>query len=178
VGTEIRTFYSLKEMAEYVTDQINEYKSLYEDYSQWLGSLLRDSDDPGKLAALKRDMQSSAKKNQATKQVQKKTQDRSKNEQGSHWIEVGGTMLCSTEQGEAEILFEAIEEINRKTQSLEKFKSALQQIERIGPGKSVNYVTYIKDDIPDKIVIKSKITGQTDENFNFAAEFTAQGLEH
>ena len=87
-------------------------------------------------------------------------------------------MLCSTEQGEAEILFEAIEEINRKTQSLEKFKSALQQIERIGPGKSVNYVTYIKDDIPDKIVIKSKITGQTDENFNFAAEFTAQGLEH
>lgn len=178
MGTEIRTFYSLKEMAEFVSDQINEYKSLYEDYSQWLGSLLRDSDDPGKLAALKRDMQSSAKKNQGTKQVQKKPQDRSKNEQGSHWIEVGGTMLCSTEQGEAEILFEAIEEINRKTQSLEKFKSTLQQIERIGPGKSVNYVTYVKDDIPDKIIIKSKITGQTDENFNFAAEFTAQGLEH
>jgi len=164
-------------MAEYVTDQINEYKSLYEDYSQWLGSLLRDSDDPGKLTALKKEMQTSAKKN-PTKSVQKKPQNRSNKEQGSHWIEAGGTLLCSTEQGEAEILFEAIEEINRKTQSLEKFKSTLQQIERIGPGKSVNYITYIKDDIPGKIVIKSKITGQSDERFNFAAEFTAQALEH
>ena len=165
-------------MAEYITDQINEYKSLYEDYSQWLGSLLRDSDEAGKLAAVKKEMQSTAKKSQGARQVQKKTQDRSKNEQGSRWIEVGGTLLCSTEEGEAEILFEAIEEINRKTESLEKFKSTLQQIERIGPGKSVNYVTYVKDDIPYKIVIKSKIAGQTDENFNFAAEFTAQALEH
>jgi len=37
--TEIRTFYSLKEIRESIEQQINQYKMLLEDYSQWVGTL-------------------------------------------------------------------------------------------------------------------------------------------
>ena len=40
MGTEIHTFTTLKDMTEYLTDQSDQYKALFEDYSQWLGTLL------------------------------------------------------------------------------------------------------------------------------------------
>jgi hypothetical protein len=40
--TEIRTFYSLKEIRENIDVEISQYKLLLEDYTQWLGSLLRN----------------------------------------------------------------------------------------------------------------------------------------
>ena len=42
MGTEIRTFTSIKDLTEYLVSQSVQYKALYEDYSQWLGTLLRD----------------------------------------------------------------------------------------------------------------------------------------
>jgi hypothetical protein len=42
MGTEIRTFASLKDLSEYLVNQSSQYKALFEDYSQWLGSILRD----------------------------------------------------------------------------------------------------------------------------------------
>lgn len=165
-------------MNDYLNDQTNQYKALSEDYSQWLGSLLRDSEDAGKSAALQKNMRSSAKKNMdAGQSSKKKAEGKSKKAQNSGWIQAGDVLLCSTEQGEAEILFEAIEEINKKIQSLEKFRATLQQIERIGPGKNVNYIIYIKDDVPEKIVVRNKSNGQDNESFSFVADFTVQGLQ-
>jgi len=40
--TEIRTFYSLKEIRQSIEQEINQHKILLEDYSQWLGTLLRN----------------------------------------------------------------------------------------------------------------------------------------
>jgi len=40
--TEIRTFYSLKEIRQSIEQEINQQKMLLEDYSQWLGTLLRN----------------------------------------------------------------------------------------------------------------------------------------
>jgi len=37
--TEIRTFYSLKEIRQSIEQEINQHKMLLEDYSQWLGTL-------------------------------------------------------------------------------------------------------------------------------------------
>ena len=42
MGTEIHTFTSLKELTEFLANQTSQYRALYEDYSQWLGTLLRD----------------------------------------------------------------------------------------------------------------------------------------
>ncbi len=79
-------------------------------------------------------------------------------------------MLSSTEQGQAEVLFEAIEKIGDKIQDMEKFKATVQQLERIGLGKNVNYIVYIEDDIPRKIVVHAKSGLPEEEAFKFAAE--------
>jgi hypothetical protein len=72
-------------------------------------------------------------------------------------------------------MFEAIEKINGKIQELDKFKAAVQQLERIGLGKTVNYVIYIEDDIPKKIVLRAK-TSSTEDLFKFATEFSVPAV--
>ncbi len=51
------------------------------------------------------------------------------------------------EQGQTEILFEAIEKINVKIQENEKFKVTVQQLARLGLGTSVSYIVYIEEDV-------------------------------
>ena len=48
LGTEIHTFTSLKDLTEYLAIQTSQYKALFEDYSQWLGSVLRDCESSHK----------------------------------------------------------------------------------------------------------------------------------
>lgn len=184
MGTEIHTFYSLKEMNDNLAEQINQYKALSEDYSEWLGSLLRSCEETHKnepwvqkSVALQKGMRGAAKRivenGQSTK---KKGEGKSKKGESSCWVQSGDLLLCSTEQGEAEILFEAIEGINKKIQCLEKFKVTLQQLERIGLGKDVNYIVYIKDDVPERIVLRNKDRAAVVENFKFETDFTVLGL--
>jgi hypothetical protein len=45
VVTEIRSFYSIKEMTEAIEEEIEQYKSVADEYSLWLGSLLRDLEE-------------------------------------------------------------------------------------------------------------------------------------
>jgi hypothetical protein len=183
VGTEIRTFYSLKEMNDSLSEQIDQYKTLSEDYSQWLGSLLRSCEENHgnedwfqKSAALQKNVRVQGKKNTEMKQTAKSGKGKGKKAESSCWVQSSGIFLCSTEQGEVEILFEAIEEINAKIQGLERFKGAIQQLERLGLGKSVNYITYFKDDVPEKIVLRTKKDTQTAESFKFSTDLTVPGL--
>ena len=76
------------------------------------------------------------------------------------------------EQGQTEILFEAIEKINVKIQENEKFKATVQQLARLGLGTSVSYIVYIEEDIPKKIVLKPKANAKGDEAFKFVTELS------
>jgi hypothetical protein len=181
MGTEIRTFTSLKELNEFLVDEIGQQKSLFEDYSQWLGSLLRtcesehkNDDWYQKSAALQKTLKGTAKKAPEPKGNAKK--GGGKNGDSSCWIQSGSVMLSSTEQGQVEILFEAIEKINSKVQDLDKFKAAVQQLERLGLGKSVSYVVYIEDEIPKKIVLRAKSTLPSEESFKFSAELSVPSV--
>jgi hypothetical protein len=182
MGTEIRTFSTLKEMNDYLIDQINQYRALYEDYSQWLGSLLRGCEENckneewyQKSASLQKNLRGASKKMPETRNG-KKGGGSGKNSEPSCWVSSGEILLCTTEQGQAEILFEAIEEIGSKIQGLEKFKSGTQQLERIGFGKNVNYITLIKDDVPCKIVIRSMSNVQGSEAFSFITDISVSTL--
>jgi len=182
MGTEIRTFHSLKEMSENVIDEIEQYKALAEDYSQWLGSLLRSCEENHgneawfqKSTTMQKNIRTQGKRNVEAKQPAK-GKEKSKKGESPCWVQSAGIQLCSTEQGEAEILFEAIEDINGKIRGLEKFKAAIQQIERLGLGKTVNYVTYFKDDVPEKIVIRAKREAEDNGSFKFLTNLTVQGL--
>jgi hypothetical protein len=183
MGTEIRTFYSMKEMNDSLADQINQYKALAEDYSEWLGSLLRSCEETHKnegwvqkSAAMQKNMRGPPKKvTEAGQSAKRKGEGKSKKNESSCWIQSGDILLCSTEQGEAEILFEAIEEINKKTQGLEKFKTTLQQLERIGLGKNVDYIVYIKDDVPEKLVLRTRDSSQALQTYKFETDVTVMG---
>ena len=69
LGTEIHTFTSLKDLTEYLTNQTGQYKALFEDYSQWLGTVLRDVESSHKndewfqkSAALQKTLKATSKK--------------------------------------------------------------------------------------------------------------------
>jgi len=168
--TEIRTFYSLKEIREGIEEEINQYKLLLEDYSQWLGSLLRNPE------SLKN--QEMAKKASELQKILK-TGGRGKGKKeekkaglSTEWVQFKDVMLCSGEIGELEILFEAIEELKNKIDKLEKVKNSIVDLERYGLGKELLYVTYIRDGVPEKIVFKQKKGTETAQKFEFTADFS------
>ena len=173
LGTEIRSFSSIKELTEFLTDQTSQFRGLYEDYSQWLGTLLRDFEAAHKneewfqkSAALQKNMRSQSKK--PAEPADKKGAKKGKGaEAPSCWVQSGDISISFTEQGQSEILFEAIEKINVKIQENEKFKVSVQQLSRLGLGTTVNYVVYIEEDIPKKIVLKPKASAKGDEAFKF-----------
>ena len=49
----------------------------------------------------------------------------------------------------------------------------MQQLARLGLGTTVNYIVYIEDDIPKKIVLKPKANAKGDEVFKFMTELSA-----
>ena len=176
MGTEIHTFNTLKELGSYLADHLDQYKMLYEDYSQWLGSLLRSCEEAHKneewyknSAALQKSLAGNKMK-PVGKAGKKK--GKGKKSESSTWIQSGIVMLSSTEQGQTEMLFEAIEKIGEKIQEFEKFKATVQQLERLGLGKKTDYIVYIEDDIPRKIVVRTKSGLPEEESFKFATELT------
>jgi hypothetical protein len=176
MGTEIRTFTSLKDLTEYLANQTAQYKSLYEDYSQWLGTLLRDLEGAHKSdewfqksAAALKNIKAAAKKPAESAEKGKKG---GKGKEESCWVQSGDIQISYTDQGQSEILFEAIEKIKAKIQETDKFKLTVQQLARLGLGTTINYIVYFEEDIPKKIVLKPKANGKGDDIFKFITELS------
>ena len=178
MGTEIRTFTTLKELGDYIVDHLDQYRMLYEDYSEWLGTLLRSCEETHKdeewyknSAALQKSL-AGAKGKPSGNAGNKKGKVKGKKNESPAWIQSGDVMISSTEQGQAEVLFEAIEKIGDKIQEMDKFKATVQQLERLGLGKKTDYIVYIEDDIPRKIVVRVKSGLPEDEAFKFSTELS------
>ncbi|MEM3628139.1 MAG: hypothetical protein QXD34_04810 [Candidatus Bathyarchaeia archaeon] len=169
LATEIRTFSSIREIRETVEAEISQYKALLEDYSQWLGTLLRNpesSKNPEwakKVSELQKILKSGSSRSGKKEE---------KPSYSSEWVEFKDLMLCADEFGEIEIIFEAVEELKNKINKLEKAKNSLTELERYGFGKNVVYVTYIQNGVPEKIAIKPKKTLENEEKFKFVADFS------
>jgi len=171
--TEIRSFYSLQDLRENVEQKIVQFKALGEEYSQWLGSLLRDLASTHSneewfksVSALER----YAKKGGGRKEGEKKKGGKEK--ALADWVVVKGVMLNASDQGEVEILFDAIEEIKRKIEQLTKVKEAVEDLERLALGKEIIYVAYVHDGVPEKIVLRHKKGGEVSEKFTYVADFS------
>jgi hypothetical protein len=179
LGTEIRTFTSLKDLTEYLGIQSGQYKALFEDYSQWLGTVLRDAEVSHKneewfqkSAAIQKTLKAQSKKPVETDKSKKGGKGGKGKEEASCWVQSGDIDISFTEQGQTEILFEAIERIKSKIQEFEKFKGTVQQLARLGLGTTVNYIVYLEEDVPRKIVLKQKANAKGDESFKFMAELS------
>lgn len=178
MGTEIHTFSSLKDLTEFIINQTSQYKSLYEDYSQWLGTVLRDFESAHKneewyqkSLALQKNLRSQSK---SPKEPEKKNGGKGNKgkEEPSHWVKAGEIAVSFSEQGQTEILFEAIEKIKSKMQEYDKFKATTQQLARLGLGTTVDYIVYIEENVPKKIVLRQKANAKGDDMFKFMAELS------
>ena len=173
VATEIRSFYSIREINKALDGEIDQYKSIVDEYSQWLGSFLRDSENLQENTEWSKKMATLQKKGPKgkPKKTKKKRQSK-KTQESADWIQFKEIMLNASEQGEAEILFEAIEEINRKIGRLEKVKDSIAQLEKSGLGKDIIYVTYICDGVPEKIILRHKKDQEFEKKFQYIADFS------
>ncbi len=176
LATEIRSFYSLRDLRESVEKEIEQYKAVGDEYSQWLGSFLRDmeathSDEEWfkKLSAAQKSVKGKAKKESRKEKKGRKAQ----NAGGSaEWVSYKDVLVSASEQGEAEILFDAIEEINRKIEQLDKVKSTIENLEKSALGKDIIYIAYFHDGVPEKIVLRHKRDREFAEKFKFIADFS------
>ena len=48
----------------------------------------------------------------------------------------------------------------------------MQQLTRLGLGQTVNYIVYLEEDVPKKIVLKQKANAKGDEAFKFITELS------
>jgi len=169
--TEIRSFYSLQDLRDSVKEQISHYKTLAEEYSQWLGSFLRDLEPTHGREEWFKDVS-------ALQRLQKRTGRKEEKKAGKEkatspeWFPVKGIMLSASERGEVEILFDAIEEIKRKVEHLSRVNEAVEDLERLALGKEIIYVTYVHDGVPEKIVLRQQKEGEPSEKFKFTADFS------
>ncbi|MBC7130293.1 hypothetical protein H5T51_03590 [Candidatus Bathyarchaeota archaeon] len=143
-----------------------------DDYSQWLGTLLRnpehskDQEWSKKAAEIQKILKTGGRK--GAKKEEKATTS-------TQWVTFKELLICADEFGEAEILFEAIEELKTKIDKLGKVKNTIVELERYGLGKNVLYVTYIKDGIPEKITFKIRSKEEMEKKFHFIADFSVTG---
>ncbi|MEM2440167.1 MAG: hypothetical protein QW493_03000 [Candidatus Bathyarchaeia archaeon] len=168
-ATEIRTFHSIREIREMVEAEISQNKALLDDYSQWLGTLLRSPESSKNPEWVKRVSELQKILRAGGRKGGKKEE---KPAYSSDWVAFKDLMLCADELGEVEIIFEAVEELKIKLERLEKAKNSLTELERYGFGKNVIYVTYIHEGVPEKIAVKPKKALEEEEKFKFMADFS------
>jgi len=169
VGTEIRNFHSLKELSENLEEEISFCKAAGEEYGQRLGTLLReketthgDEDWFKELSGLQK----------APKESKSKGKGKKKKGEKSGWIQFKDIMLSTEEYGEAQILFDAIEEIKNKVNQLEKIKEDIEDLKRLGLGENIIYITYLREGVPEKIVLNKKNGEEFGKKFEFIATFS------
>lgn len=176
LGTEVRTFYSLRELRETIAEEIQQYKAVVEEYSQWLGLFLRGaeatSNDKEWFKNLSA-MQKTVSKNKPQKMDGKHEKNKSRTgTSATDWTSFRDVMLSTSEQGQAEIVFEAIEEMKSKIDRLEHAENTFAELEKSGLGKDITFVVYIHDGVPEKLVLRHRKGAELTERFKFITEFS------
>jgi hypothetical protein len=159
---EIVTLRSLQTLVEQIEVDIATYSLQKEDYSERLGSFLRDAEekygdeDWFKEFSLENITGDKPKKDDSKKKSNKKKKKKKKKKGDSDsWVPFKSLELTSSVQGEAEIMFETLQVITEKLEALEESKESIDELRNVGLGNEVVYVCYVKDGVISKIVLKS-----------------------
>jgi hypothetical protein len=169
LATEIITIHSLKALVAQIDEEISSYLSQKEEYSEKLGDFLREAaekyGEEGRFKELSLDNLPKGK----TK-PKKGKKKKGKAGEAEDWIQFRSMLLSSSIQGEAEIMFDAIQAITRKLDELAEAKEAVEELRNIGLGNNVEYICLIRDGVVSKIVLKS--VDEESAKFAFNRGFT------
>ncbi len=155
---EVRDFLSLREIVEDLEERIAQYNLMKEEYSRELGSYLRRTEEKYKDEEWFKKLSLDKLKGGAREKKEKKKGKRKKGKAStsSCWIPYKGLKISSTDQGEMELLFEAIEELERKIELLKGAKEGVEELVKVGLGDDLRYRVYIKEGVPEKIVVRPR----------------------
>jgi hypothetical protein len=186
MATQIRDFYSLKDLTDYVAGELEQYRRLVDRYNKRIGDLLRDSEKSYKDEEWFKQL-SNLQKSSSTKKIEKEKSSVKKNKKSNKdsklldvWITFYDLQLCSDEtpQGEIELLFEAIEDIRDKIDRFEKVQKALNNLGSSGLGDNVIYHTYLRNGIPEKLVLRKTQQVKATIKFSFKERFTTSTIQN
>ena len=171
---EIMEIRSLQELVDLVDGEISHYKSQKEGYSERLGNFLRESEEKYGGEDWFKQLSLGEKLPKGRAKKEKKGGKKKKGKKGGaaeEWVPFQSMLLSSSIQGEAELMFEAIEAITTKIEGLEEAKSSIEELRNVGLGEEVRYIVLLRDGVPRKIIIKP--TGAEDvQKFMFSRGFT------
>lgn len=170
LATEIITVRSLKALVAQIDEEISSYLSQKEEYSEKLGDFLREAAEKyGEEDWFKElSLDNLPKAKTKPKKGKKK---KGKAGEAEDWIQFRSMLLSSSIQGEAEIMFDAIQAITQKLDELAEAKEAVEELRNIGLGNNVEYICFIKDGVASKIVLKS-VDEESAKKFAFNRGFT------
>ena len=164
--TEIRNFHSLSELSENIEEELCICKTTCDEYGERLGDILRDNQqshgDEEWFKALSGPQGSSKDKNKGKGKGKGK-----KKGAGSGWIQFKDLMLSKENHGEAQILFDAIEELKSKGTRLEKLRDDIEDLKRLGLGGDILYISLMREGVPEKIVLHKRGADDERGKFNF-----------
>lgn len=148
---EIRNFHSLKEVSESLEEEISFCKSASEEYGKRLGLLLRENEESHGEEEWFKEL--SGLQN-TRKETESKSKGKGKRKGAkSGWIQLKQLMLSTEDYGEAQILFDAIKDVNSKVTQLEKVREDIEELKRLGLGGNIIYIVYLHEGVPKKVVL-------------------------
>ncbi|MCL4436601.1 MAG: hypothetical protein M1503_09010 [Thaumarchaeota archaeon] len=127
----VLTFGSLQDLSDFLEEDIERSKRLINSYNERLGVLLR-SNEP--------------------KDAPKKAKQ---GEQGGRWIPYGRLLLYggASRKGEAELLFETVDELKTRVRYLEEARQATGNLSKVGLGEAPIYLVQFKAGLPHRVVV-------------------------
>ena len=148
---EIRDFPSLSELSEFLDKEIAWYETLRKEYSERLGSLLREqgfsSEDVEKI------LREGGLRQQGTGKKGKKGK-KEKDLSSEGWFSFKGLLFSAEKQGKAEILFESIDKIEKAIEKAKETRTLIEELQKTGFGPGLAYSVYLIDGVPEKIFVQ------------------------
>lgn len=153
----LKVFYSKEGLRSYIKDLLDYYQREADKYGEWLGDVIRNPQQQGAEAPKEKDIRKNQKgKGKAT---------------SKGWAEMGPMLVNTSDPsgGITEVLLAAFEEVKLKLSRTTESLKALEGIENLGVPDRASYTLYLKEGVPDRLIIDTQHTRP--EQFSFSADF-------
>ena len=202
VSSQIIVFETLQEFTQFVDNTIQLHKSELSRYEDELGLMLRQAGQDSAEAEWAKEMQNKLtpqekqtpktndkkdekkekgkekmkEKNDMKERKEKKREEKAK-KGSTNWRIYKDVQIFAgvASQGRTELYFEAVNELKATLEKLGRMKETLTQLTGIGLS-SVLYLAYIKNGMPEKLVLLPQAK-QEEGKFEFKADFVTENIE-
>jgi len=145
---EIREFLSLNELNEFLEKEIAWYENLFKDYSERLGSLLREQ------GLSSEEIEKILREKGLTRQAASSKGKKGKQLPREGWFSFKGLLFSADKQGKAEILFELIENAEKTLTKMKEIRGLIEDLQKTGFGPGLAYSVYLVDGVPEKVFVQ------------------------